>query len=399
MKKLRPLILFGIGGLIYVLIELIARGRSHWSMFIVGGLAFFLIGCINEKCRKMPLVRQMLIGAIVITALEFVCGCIVNLWLGWNVWDYSNMPFNLLGQILKNEGHSQDYSIYAYIYLTDETSGNTEYQIVLHVKSRTKPENPSEEPLPEPNIFHETVVAVNASAERAEKAVSDAENIRDNLNLDLSEKITRPDTAKVGQVLTIKAIDKNGKPTEVEAKSITGGASEEAIEGAVKKYLEEHAIQESDPTVPDWAKETEKPTYTAEEVGALPKDTKIPTTLPNPQALTIKCGNKTHTYDGSEAIAITIETGGIERIEKLDTDTTVTLEPNKLYVFPEMTSLTYAIGEGTGEIHFIFKSGATATRVVHPAGVNIGSFMVDANKVYEISILEGLLTSQNWSVS
>ena len=99
MKKLRPLILFGIGGLIYVLIELIARGRSHWSMFIVGGLAFFLIGCINEKCRKMPLVRQMLIGAIVITTLEFVCGCIVNLWLGWNVWDYSNMPFNIYGQI------------------------------------------------------------------------------------------------------------------------------------------------------------------------------------------------------------------------------------------------------------------------------------------------------------
>ena len=73
-------------------------------------------------------------------------------------------------ELLKNEGHSQDYSIYAYIYLTDETSGNTEYKIVLHVKSRTKPENPTEEPLPEPNIFHETVVAVNASAERAEKA-------------------------------------------------------------------------------------------------------------------------------------------------------------------------------------------------------------------------------------
>jgi hypothetical protein len=119
----------------------------------------------------------------------------------------------------------------------------------------------------------------------------------------------------------------------------------------------------------------------------------------NRQALTITYGGKTHVYDGSEAIAITIETGGIERIEKLATDTTVTLEPNKLYVFPEMTSLTYTIGEGTGEIHFIFKSGATATRVVHPAGVNIGSFTVDANKIYEVSILEGLLTSQNWSVS
>lgn len=125
----------------------------------------------------------------------------------------------------------------------------------------------------------------------------------------------------------------------------------------------------------------------------------IPEKLPNPQALTIMYGSKTYTYDGSEAIAITIETGGIERIEKLATDTTVTLEPNKLYVFPEMESLTYTIGEGTGEVHFIFKSGTTATRVVHPAGVNIGSFSVESNKVYEVSILEGLLTSQNWSVS
>lgn len=125
----------------------------------------------------------------------------------------------------------------------------------------------------------------------------------------------------------------------------------------------------------------------------------IPKKLPNPQALTIMYGGKTHVYDGKEAIAITIETGGIERIEKLSTDTTATLEPNKLYIFPEMTSLTYIIGEGAGEIHFIFRSGATATRVVHPSNVNIGSFSVDANKIYEVSILEGLLTSQSWAVS
>lgn len=34
--------------------------------------------------------------------------------------------------------------------------------------------------------------------------------------------------------------------------------------------------KETDPTVPDWAKKPEKPTYTAEEVGALPEDTEIP---------------------------------------------------------------------------------------------------------------------------
>ena len=127
-------------------------------------------------------------------------------------------------------------------------------------------------------------------------------------------------------------------------------------------------------------------------------ENKFPKILPNPQSLTITYGGKTHTYDGSEALAITIETGGIERIEKLATDTTVTLEPNKLYVFPEMESLTYTI-EGTGEVHFIFRSGSTATRVVHPSGVNIGSFSVESNKVYEVSILEGLLTSQSWAVS
>lgn len=130
----------------------------------------------------------------------------------------------------------------------------------------------------------------------------------------------------------------------------------------------------------------------------------IPDTLPNPAALTIKYGNKTYTYDGSEAVAITIETGGIERIEKLATDTTVELEPNKLYIFPEMASLTYTLAEladasVANEYHFVFKSGSTATELVHPSTVNVGNFSVDANKVYEISILEGLLASQNWSVS
>lgn len=136
-----------------------------------------------------------------------------------------------------------------------------------------------------------------------------------------------------------------------------------------------------------------------EDLKGKPTIPTVPTTLPNPQAITITYGGTSYEYDGSEALAITIETGGIERIEKLATDTTVVLEPNKLYIFPEMESLTYTIGEGTGEVHFIFRSGSTATRVVHPSGVNIGSFSVDANKVYEVSILEGLLTSQNWSVS
>lgn len=121
---------------------------------------------------------------------------------------------------LKNENCTQNYLIYAWIYVTDDTSGNTEYQIILHVKSRPKPEEPTEEPLPEPNIFHDTVEAVNASADRAENALKETKEIRDNLNLDLSEKITRPDTAKVGQVLAVKEIDESGKPAVFEAEDV-----------------------------------------------------------------------------------------------------------------------------------------------------------------------------------
>lgn len=129
----------------------------------------------------------------------------------------------------------------------------------------------------------------------------------------------------------------------------------------------------------------------------------IPKKLPNPHKLTF-AGAVTAEYDGSGAVTVTIPeasggSSGTVRVEKGSTDTTVELEPNKLYVFPEMESLTYTIGEGTGEVHFIFRSGATATRVVHPSNVNIGSFSVESNKVYEVSILEGLLTSQSWAVS
>ena len=131
----------------------------------------------------------------------------------------------------------------------------------------------------------------------------------------------------------------------------------------------------------------------------------IPKKLPNPQALTITYGNQTHTYDGSEALAITIETGGIERIEKLSTDTTVTLDPNKLYIFPEMSELTIALEEpsDTGianEYHFVFQSGATATTLSIPDTVKLPSnFSVDASKIYEVSILEGCLCAQSWAVT
>lgn len=367
--------------------------------------------------------------------------------------------------MVENESaYGDSYYFFAYIYLTDETSGNTEYKIRAKVSTRSKPEGYVSGGN---DTFAEILKTVNEIAD---------------------DKVTRPLIAKVGQVLSVKATDESGKPTEFEAKDMSGGVSDEKIAEAVGTYMEAHPIEESDPTVPGWAKQPEKPSYTAEEVGAdtsgtaeskvsahnvsdtahndirllvqglterlnaladsddttldqmsevvayiksnkslidaiavptklselendsgYAKTTDIPDKLPNPQKLTF-AGAVTAEYDGLGAVTVTIPegsggSGGMVRIEKLSTDTAVELEPNKLYIFPEMSGLTITLAEpsDTGianEYHFVFQSGATATTLSIPDTVKLPSnFSVDANKIYEISILEGCLCAQSWAVN
>ena len=101
MKQMyKKLILFIFGGMAYYLIEILWRGYSHFSMFILGGICFVLIGLINEFLNWNTLIwKQQLIATGIITFLEFIFGLFLNVWLGLNIWDYSNMRFNVLGQI------------------------------------------------------------------------------------------------------------------------------------------------------------------------------------------------------------------------------------------------------------------------------------------------------------
>lgn len=96
----KHLILAIIGGVFYVLLELVWRGHSHWTMFLMGGVCFLVLGLINEVIPwEMSLQLQAFLGACIVTGLEFLTGCVVNLWLGWGVWDYSDQWGNILGQI------------------------------------------------------------------------------------------------------------------------------------------------------------------------------------------------------------------------------------------------------------------------------------------------------------
>lgn len=75
--------------------------------------------------------------------------------------------------VLENGDTAQNYSIFAFVYVTDATSGKTEYRARLEVKARPKPEVPGGGD--NPDIFHEAVLEVRKSAEKAEEAQKQAE--------------------------------------------------------------------------------------------------------------------------------------------------------------------------------------------------------------------------------
>ena len=93
------MVVFLIGGVTYAMIEIMWRGNTHWTMVLLGGLCFLTLYKLFGYMSNYSLLEKCVLGAIVITTLEFVVGCIVNLVFHMNVWNYSRMPLNLSGQI------------------------------------------------------------------------------------------------------------------------------------------------------------------------------------------------------------------------------------------------------------------------------------------------------------
>ena len=89
--------LFYLGGMCYSALELLWRGFTHWSMFILGGLCFVLVGNLKRLLPKTPLPLLLTEAAVLITALELCCGLLLN--RNYRVWDYRHLPLNFRGQI------------------------------------------------------------------------------------------------------------------------------------------------------------------------------------------------------------------------------------------------------------------------------------------------------------
>ncbi len=91
--------IFLLGGILYMFLEILWRGYTHWTMGICGGISFLELYLIEKHFFSYPPLIKCTMGSILITVNEFITGCIVNILLGWNVWDYSNIPLNIKGQI------------------------------------------------------------------------------------------------------------------------------------------------------------------------------------------------------------------------------------------------------------------------------------------------------------
>ena len=100
MKKWKQnAVLFGIGAAGYSLIEIAARGYTHWTMTLTGGVCAIALYHAHRKLSHKNIWIRCGAGAAIITVAELIVGIIVNRILKWNVWDYSDRLLNVFGQI------------------------------------------------------------------------------------------------------------------------------------------------------------------------------------------------------------------------------------------------------------------------------------------------------------
>lgn len=95
MRYWKQLLLFYLGGMGYTALELLWRGRTHGSMFVLGGACFLALGKLGQLRLPRPLLAVL--GSGLITAGELITGILIN--GSYLVWDYRRMPVNFRGQI------------------------------------------------------------------------------------------------------------------------------------------------------------------------------------------------------------------------------------------------------------------------------------------------------------
>lgn len=89
--------LFGAG--VYPILEICWRGYTHITMMLLGGICMSSIYFVYIAFSSSGFFLRAILSTVIITAWEFLFGAILNIALEMDVWNYSDMALNVMGQV------------------------------------------------------------------------------------------------------------------------------------------------------------------------------------------------------------------------------------------------------------------------------------------------------------
>ena len=346
--------------------------------------------------------------------------------------------------MLINNDTNANYMIYAFVYLTDETSGETIRKIRISVKARSKPENFT---APEDTkLFQEAIKTVNESAERAESAEKQAGEYAEQTKANAQkttadrqevEKLVESVSGIGEQVETVKEY-KDQAQTAASNAVLSEQASEQAKESALQAQAnaetaegmaEQHALEVAgdkseverlatqvrqdkssvEQTVQGFgntAQQAIQSVNTAKSQGVNAINTAEAEAI---KAVADKGAEQTGnvTAEGEKQVQAVQAKGqqildSIVDIQVNNPSTTYELQPNIQVVWGEVAELNITLApEKSDAINiypFWFTSGATPTRVTLPATIILDNFVTKANKKYCCQIEQNVLFWKEFEV-
>lgn len=335
--------------------------------------------------------------------------------------------------MLENEEAIDDYDAYAFVYLTDDTSGQTEYKICMPVKARPKPEafdKPEDE-----EIFREAIKAVNNSAERAESAEQKSAQHAERTKTDVQkttadrqevEKLVESVSGIGEQVETVKEY-KDQAQTAASNAVLSEQASEQAKEAALQAQAgaetaegkaEQHALEvagdkaEVERLATQVRQDKSSVEQTVQEFGSTVQQAEQSINTAKTQAVETVNATKSNAVKAvqteGEKQTEAVQAKGqqildsITEIQVNNPSTTYELQPNIQAVWGEVAELNLTLApEKPNAINiypFWFTSGATPTKVTLPATIILDNFVTKANKKYCCQIEQNVMFWKEFDV-